>query len=206
MELFFDTETSGFPKDGLTPDDPNQAWVVQFGYILSNRQRIYSSGSFLIKSKGRDIHPMAQKVHGFSKTEADAWGFPEMLAAVIITDLMSSATTLVCHNFDFDFKMVNFLLAREKFNFDISEALTYCTMKQSTNLCKLPHKNRRAGYKWPKLEELHQFLFNESFEGAHDAMADVMATRRCYYEMVKPQETPEEREEDEESNLCPPIW
>lgn len=33
-------------------------------------------------------------------------------------------------------------------------------------------------------EVVHRFLFNEDFEGAHDALSDVRATRRCYYEMV----------------------
>ena len=57
----------------------------------------------------------------------------------------------------------------------------FCTMKSSTNLCRLP--GRYGNFKWPKLTELYKFLFNEEMEGAHDAMVDVRATRKCYYRL-----------------------
>lgn len=34
--------------------------------------------------------------------------------------------------------------------------------------------------KWPKLQELYKVLFGHSFEGAHNAMADVVATKRLF--------------------------
>lgn len=39
--------------------------------------------------------------------------------------------------------------------------------------------------KWPKLQELYKVLFGHSFEGAHNAMADVVATKDCFWEMVR---------------------
>ena len=57
----------------------------------------------------------------------------------------------------------------------------YCTMKETTDLCKLP--GRYGNYKWPKLQELHKHLFGENFVGAHDAMFDIKATMRCYYKL-----------------------
>lgn len=39
--------------------------------------------------------------------------------------------------------------------------------------------------KWPKLGELYRFLFNKDFEGAHDAMFDVIALKECFFEMAK---------------------
>jgi len=55
-------------------------------------------------------------------------------------------------------------------------------MQESTNLCKLPGPR---GYKFPKLEELHKVLFGCNFEGAHDALDDIKATERCFWELVK---------------------
>jgi hypothetical protein len=49
--------------------------------------------------------------------------------------------------------------------------------------CALPRKN--GGYKPPKLIELHEILFGESFVGAHDAAADVRACARCFFELKK---------------------
>ncbi len=60
---------------------------------------------------------------------------------------------------------------------------TVCTMKSSTDHCKL--QGRGFSFKPPKLAELHRFLFGEYFEGAHDAMIDVEATMRCFLELVK---------------------
>lgn len=57
-----------------------------------------------------------------------------------------------------------------------------CTMKQSVNCCKIPSGSR---YKYPTLTELHTFLFDKSFENAHDAMEDVRATLRCFIELYR---------------------
>lgn len=60
-----------------------------------------------------------------------------------------------------------------------------CTMSLTTDLCKIPHPKGWKSYKWPKLIELHQFLFKEGFDGAHDALADIEATKRCFLELHK---------------------
>ena len=56
----------------------------------------------------------------------------------------------------------------------------YCTMKLSTDYCKLPGKK---GFKSPRLAELHQVLFGSDFVNAHNALADVEATARCFWEL-----------------------
>ena len=57
-------------------------------------------------------------------------------------------------------------------------------MMKSTSYCKLPGKNGK-GFKWPKLEELYQVLFGKQMENAHDALADVMACKECFFELIK---------------------
>lgn len=39
--------------------------------------------------------------------------------------------------------------------------------------------------KWPTLQELHTFLFGVGFEGAHDALVDVRACAKCYWEIQR---------------------
>lgn len=65
-----------------------------------------------------------------------------------------------------------------------------CTMKESTAYCKIPNKpdkngRVRGGAKWPTLQELHSKLFGSEFEAAHDAMADITATKDCFFELVR---------------------
>lgn len=59
-----------------------------------------------------------------------------------------------------------------------------CTMLESVYHCKIPFGYKK-GYKWPKLTELYKTLFNEEFEGAHGALADIEATAKCFFELKK---------------------
>lgn len=58
-----------------------------------------------------------------------------------------------------------------------------CTMQSSTDFCAIPSNSYYGGYKWPKLEELYRKLFGRMFDDAHDALADVSATKECYFEL-----------------------
>ena len=37
----------------------------------------------------------------------------------------------------------------------------------------------------PKLQELHRKLFGCDFDNAHDALSDIRATEKCFWEMRK---------------------
>lgn len=56
-------------------------------------------------------------------------------------------------------------------------------MKATVSYCKIP--NKYGGYKWPKLQELHEKLFGYEFDDAHDALADIEATFKCYWKLRK---------------------
>ena len=60
-----------------------------------------------------------------------------------------------------------------------------CPMKVMTGVMKLPHKNGRGGYKWPKVEEAFAFLFpeveyKEAHRGASDARDEAMIVLEMY--------------------------
>lgn len=182
MDLFFDTETSGLYNFKLKPEDPKQPWIVQLACILSDRNNIYHESNIIIKSNGRSIQPEAESVHCISVNIADRVGIEEGTALQLFRDLLNQAKKVICHNFNFDSNMIQGVAKRAKFC-DFKFPPTFCTMQFSTPILKL--KGSYHGYKWPKLQELHKHLFGEEFEDAHDALADVKATRRCYYELIK---------------------
>ena len=189
MELFFDVETSGFHKNGIEPDNLSQAWIVQLAFILSDDKKIYHEASVLFQPPdvSSTIHPAAQRTHGISLDQCRDYGIYEDLFFDYFTVVHTQADVLVCHNWNFDKNFVHDMICRCDCR---QEAMVFlnrawvCTMLASTNYCQLPGKYH-GKFKWPKLEELHLILFNEDFEGAHDALADVRATRRCYYELVR---------------------
>lgn len=189
--LFFDTETSNFIKKALASDHPDQAWCVQIGAILASQEGELDKMNTIIQSNGREMGYYAQQVHGISTEKADAKGVPELEAAEQFGLLLRQAELVVCHNYDFDWKFVYQLMernidemsdeARSAFYLDLP---SFCTMKDKkiNTFCGL--KNKAGRPKWPKLIELHEILFEESFDGAHDAFADISATARCFFELV----------------------
>ena len=190
--LFFDTETSDFIKKALLANDPNQAWAVQIGAILASQEEDFDQMNVIIKANGRSMNHYAEAVHGISVEKADMKGIEELEAAEQFGLLLRQADLVVCHNFDFDWNYVYQMMernlddlsdeARSAFYLDLPN---HCTMKDKAvvKMCGLKNKLGRA--KWPKLIELHQHLFEESFDGAHDAYADISATKRCFFELVK---------------------
>ncbi len=191
MELFFDTETSGFISKKIPQDSWGNAWVVQLAAILSTKERVYQEFNIMIAGVEREMGKYAQEVHGISLEDSNTGGLLEVEALTMFSSLLSFNPTKVCHNIAFDFGHIDAMLARNQEDLnDLTRSRYYldlpecCTMRESTAFCKLP-KTRGSGYKWPKLEELYRILFGEDFEGAHDALADVRATRRCYYELVE---------------------
>jgi len=189
--LFFDTETSGFITKDLSFDHPNQAWTVQIGAILGNQNEDFAKMNTIIKANGRSMNPFAQEVHGISAERADAEGIHELEAAEQFGLMLRQADLMVCHNFDFDWKYVNQLMernidkmsdeARSAFYLDLPG---YCTMKDKAVVKFCGLKNKANKPKWPKLIELHEVLFKEPFEKAHDAFADISATKRCFFALI----------------------
>lgn len=189
MELIFDTETTGFPSFKQDETHPLQPSVIQLAAILCDEDTIYDQMSVLINpadiAPDWTMEPGAEAAHGISREQLEAEGVPAKDALDKFRSMLERADMLVCHNTQFDSKLLSIAYRRAdapETSHKIMNSAYYCTMKRSTNLCQLPGK---FGFKWPKLQELHQFLFNEGFDGAHDALNDVLATKRCYYEMKR---------------------
>ncbi len=53
-------------------------------------------------------------------------------------------------------------------------------MESSIDFCAIPGY---YGYKYPSLQELHKKLFNYEFEDAHNALSDIRATLKCFFEL-----------------------
>lgn len=189
MECFYDVETSGFISKSLAATDPKQAWTMQIAYILSDRDRIFTEFSSLVTSEGRTCNPHAQKVHQISIEDCDRGGMSEDNLLIPIVHGFFTADLLVAHNHSFDIEFLDQFIWRSNTKWaGLKQIPFYCTMKETTPLCRLPFKQIQRWkssqkFKWPKLEELYKFLFGEELVGAHDALVDVRAVRRCYYKL-----------------------
>jgi len=52
-------------------------------------------------------------------------------------------------------------------------------------IVQILRRGKYGKYKWPKLMELHTKLFSVGFEEAHDAIADIRATAKCFFELQR---------------------
>jgi DNA polymerase III epsilon subunit-like protein len=185
MYLFFDTETTGLPKDWKAPVSNIDNWprLVQLAFLMYDSVGTeISSGDFIIKPEGFSIPPDAEKVHGITTERALTEGQSIVSVLQYFADLVRQADYLVAHNISFDERIVGAEFLRNGMKNILSNKKKICTMEQTTNLCAI---RGTRGYKWPKLSELHYKLFGEYFEEAHNAAADIQATAKCFWELKR---------------------
>lgn len=180
----FDTETTGLPVSGGTPDE--QPYIVQFAGILGE---IDSSGIWQEISRINElIKPRiaipfgASEVHGiYDRDVAESPYIEDRISDFL--RILNTADAVVGHNVEFDETIIRGELERLHRRGDYQPHQAICTMRSSTDFCKL--QGRGFSYKPPKLNELHLTLFGERFVGAHNAIVDVEATVKCFAELVK---------------------
>ncbi len=185
MYLFFDTETTGLPKNWKAPVTQVDNWprLVQLAWALyDNEGNLMAQNDQIIKPVGFRIPIGASRVHGISTERAMAEGEDLMDVLTDFEQKINQSTHLVAHNMSFDEKIMGAEFLRNGFRNSIPSKNTICTMKASTDFCQIPGN---YGYKWPKLEELYDRLFGESFSDAHNAAADIAATSRCFWELKR---------------------
>ena len=183
MYLFFDTETTGIPRNYKAPASDLRNWprLVQIAWLLADEQaNEVASAEYIIKPEGFAIPQDAARIHGISTEMAMQNGVDLKTVLNAVTPSIANASVLIAHNIQFDEKILGAEFLRAGYPNFVETKHRKCTMQSATDYCRLPG---RYGYKWPSLAELHMKLFGESFEGAHRALADVRACARCYFEL-----------------------
>jgi DNA polymerase-3 subunit epsilon len=183
MILFFDTETTGLPKKWKAPVTDLDNWprLVQLAYLVYDFDgNLIHSCNEIVKPDGFTIPLDTSKVHGITTDIANQRGSKIEEVFELFSIHLKRAKVIVAHNMAYDEKIIGSELIRLGFQNILDEKVKICTMESTVDLCKI---NGPYGYKWPKLEELHRFLFNHDFNGAHDALADIQATAKCFWEM-----------------------
>lgn len=186
--LIFDTETTGLPPKGAKYDTDFMQFprVVQLAWQFNGELKNY-----IVKPFGWEIPEEATKVHGITTERAIKEGLPfQTIMDEFIHDCQQ-AEKIIGHNIYFDTSIIKSNILRMKmprfFENIVEPALhkdkRICTMYKTIKFVGAKFPDGRPG-KFPRLEELYEKLFNETFP-AHDAAEDVKATARCVDELVK---------------------
>lgn len=187
--FLFDLETNGLPY--LSSMDykfvNNWPHTVQicWGLYTENGRNI-SFHNYILKPVNFRIDRDSSKIHGITHSAAQRRGvkFNE-----IIDDLeedLQKSDFIVAHNLNFDRNTLLSEFTRSNRNdlVQLFESKRHiCTMKESTRFCHIGSPTN--GYKWPKLCELYEKLFNRRLRNAHDAEYDVKNLAKCFFELIK---------------------
>lgn len=164
MKAFvFDTETTGFSVKGGTLDQ--QPYIVQFAGILGNISR--ENGFEEIERVNIFVKPRisipfgASQVHGIYDKDVENAPYVEEVFQTFLKYL-NTTDVVVGHNIEYDEQVIRDELARIGHPGDYQPLKSLCTMRSSTEYCKL--QGRGFGFKAPKLSELHKHLFGTWFE------------------------------------------
>lgn len=183
--LIFDCETTGKPKSYNAsyeevdnwPRVTQLAWVLcdDTGAIIASRQNLIFPDCWVIPDEPFFVENNMSTQRCIDEGKLIKEELEHFYAAKMQADV------LVAHNLNFDHRIVwsEFIRAGMEPRRGMAK---FCTMQKSTNYCKLPGKR---GYKWPTLTELHNVLFERDFEGAHDAIGDVVACKNCFFELIR---------------------
>lgn len=184
--VFYDTETTGLPGQnvqgcGHTHSLNGQPRFVQLGWIVTDEL------GNVLKTQNRFVRPddftVPERITMFNGITTDMLKEKGEAENTVLDDFLNDIFTSdfeVGHNVIFDKNVICARLADLGRKRDYAMFLNHkavCTMKGSYVWCGL-HKS-------PKLMELYKLLFFREFDNAHDAMADITATKDCYFEMLK---------------------
>jgi len=188
MYLIFDTETTGLPKrwDAPITDTNNWPRCIQIAWQLHDALgNCIEHQDYLVQPEGFNIPYDAEKIHGISTELAQEQGAP--LAEVLhkFNEVLGKTKFVIGQNVGFDLNIMGAEFVRADIANPLQElpVLDTCT-EHTASLCQLPG-GRYGKFKLPTLTELHQFLFNKPFAEAHNATADVEATTRCFFELLR---------------------
>jgi DNA polymerase III subunit alpha len=188
MYIVFDTETTGLPRNWNAPITDLDNWprAVQIAWQLHDDMgRLVEQKDYIIQPDGYDIPYDAESIHGISTALAKAEGVDLKAVLEEFNSCLSKAKFVVGQNVGFDVNVLGSEFLRVGVESEMANmpVLDTCT-ELTANLCQIPG-GRGGKFKLPTLTELHSFLFEEPFNEAHNATADVEATTRCFLELLR---------------------
>ncbi|MBY0245548.1 MAG: DNA polymerase III subunit alpha [Sphingobacteriaceae bacterium] len=188
MYLIFDTETTGLPRNWNAPITDTDNWprCIQIAWQLHDELgNLIEHKDYLVKPLGFNIPFDAEKIHGISTELAQEQGQDLAFVLADFNRVLGQTKFIVGQNLGFDINIMGCEFHRLGVeNLMLSKPILDTCTETTAELLKLPG-GRGGKFKLPNLTELHSYLFGNPFNEAHNATADVEATTRCFFELVR---------------------
>ena len=170
--LIFDTETTGLIPNGLLSLDKQPEVIEFYGCRVDLMTGAVDEELDILIKPRLKISDEITKITGIDN-DMVASSLPFVAHADAISNLIHGSDMVIAHNLSYDKEMIDIEFRR------LGKTITWpegrCTVEQTVHF-----KGHRL-----TLSDLHQFLFEKPFKGAHRAKVDVEALTRCCVELVK---------------------
>lgn len=167
-----DTEGTGLFDYKRPADDEGQPRMASLTMLYVdadlNLEREYS---VYIRPDGWKMTEGATKVNGLTDEFLNEHGIPVTEALNEYSSAIDNGRIMVAHNAQHDAKQIRAELRRAGMDDKFECAPNICTMRNMTDVCKIPPRGNRGGYKWPALSEALLFIGAENL-GDHSAAND----------------------------------
>lgn len=189
---FYDTETTGLFKKDWTRADRRQPHIVQLACLITdvNGNELIEFDKIIKPIGFTEIPEDAINAHGITFERAMDEGLPRREVLEEFIELCRKCEFMVAHNMWYDLHLLDVACIREFQGTStvIKSRKQFCSMQAWTPLIKLPptEKMKKWGfgpYKNASLTEVHEYLYGEGFDKAHNAMNDVRAMKKCFFEL-----------------------
>jgi len=170
--LIFDTETTGLWQNTLVSLDKQPEIFDWYGLTLDTETlEVVNDLQIFAKPKGKIADGAARAT---KKTDADFVDFESFAAnAERIKVYIEEHDVCIAHNAMFDWGVTNFEMQR--CGLEVNWPVIIDSVEKTEWI---------KGFRL-SLTDLHLFLFERKFEGAHEAKTDVVALKDCWIELLK---------------------
>jgi len=170
----FDTEGTGLFRYDEPADAPGQPRMASLAIIyVDENLEIERECQLFVRPDVSDytMTEGAQKAHGLTVEFLNEHGVPVTEALNEYLSAVDNGRIMVAHNASHDMKQLRAELRRAGMQDRFEDSPNICTMRAMTDICKIPPKGNRGGYKWPALSEALLFIGSENL-GDHSAIND----------------------------------
>jgi DNA polymerase-3 subunit epsilon len=182
--LFIDTEISDIPKQWHAPTSKVELWpyILQVAWTICRQSgEEVVTRDFYINPGNIRIGEESGKLHKITlELLRDKGVSRESVMQLLHDDLDTYRPMIVGHFLTLDRKMMEVSFNRSNIVQNFIDLPKFCTMRNTQSAFE-----RMDSHRFMRLNELYSLLFGREMENQHNALADALATKECFFEQLR---------------------
>ncbi len=181
--LVIDTETSDKPRKWQASTQQVNKWpyILQIAWVIcNNKGDILETRDFYIYPGEKfEINKDSFQLHNITKEFLLEKGLDRTtVLSFLADDIRKYSPMIVGHFLRFDLKMLEVSFNRAGLQQNFKDQDKFCTMYYSRP--KAPYTHQQ----FQRLDELYYSLFDKHIKNYHNALADTLATKACFFKLL----------------------